>query len=64
MGFLWPDLEASSGIDEILCSGISGILWPDVEAISGTGGILFLGPGLGVKSGSGCFSVALVSGPS
>lgn len=61
MGFLWPDLEANSGIDEILCSGISRILWPDVEASSGICRILFLGPGLGVKSGSGCFSVALVS---
>lgn len=29
-------------------------MWFDLEASSGIGGILFLGPGLVVMSGSGC----------
>lgn len=57
MGFLWSDLETSSRINGFLWSdsrasiGIGRILLLDLEI----GGILFLGPGLGleVKSGSG-----------
>lgn len=51
MGFLWPDLGTSLGI--------GGNLWSDSGASSGIGGILYLGFGLGVKSRSECFSLAL-----
>lgn len=64
-GFSSPELGVNSGISGFLWQAQGLVVSPKVfmlsdwwfsVASSGTGGILLLALGLGVKSGSGCFS--------